>query len=133
MDPLVDIALGRHHGIDPVALYFSPRGRIGRATFWRHGLLALLLLDTVAIALLQIAGFDGDVAQWVALAALTWPSMVLCIKRWHDMDRSGWWTLLDMLPVVGVFVVVLVNGGVRGTRGGNRFGPDPLASGARSG
>lgn len=65
------------------------------------------------------------------------------IKRLHDRDKSGWW-LLPMYLVPVVFYVspvmtmvagwavliwpVVEFGFLRGTRGSNKYGPDPLAS-----
>ena len=49
------------------------------------------------------------------------------VKRWHDRDRSGWWVLLNLLPVIGWLWALVDNGFVRGTRGPNRYGADPLA------
>jgi uncharacterized membrane protein YhaH (DUF805 family) len=127
-DPLLRRALGLDLGLAPAALYLSPRGRIGRASFWRHGVLALLLLDAVGNALLQIAQWDAETAQAVVYVVLLWPALALSIKRWHDINRSGWFVLVNLIPVVGWLIALVVNGFVPGTEGDNRFGPDPLAA-----
>jgi uncharacterized membrane protein YhaH (DUF805 family) len=88
-----------------------------------------------------------------AIIISTWCFTAIAIKRLHDRDRSGWWMvvffiappLLDKLwdwldhPSAAFFVSLL--GAVvsvwafveifclRGTRGPNRFGSDPLARG----
>jgi uncharacterized membrane protein YhaH (DUF805 family) len=46
-------------------------------------------------------------------------------KRFHDRNRTGWLLLLFVIPILGIFVVIEL-GFLRGTRGPNRFGPDPL-------
>ena len=53
------------------------------------------------------------------------PHFAVAVRRLHDTDRSGWWLLIGLVPVIGVVVlfVLLVMGG---TRGPNRFGPDPV-------
>ncbi len=56
-----------------------------------------------------------------------WPSLVVAIKRWHDRDKSGWWCLINFIPVVGTIWAFVENGCLEGTTGDNRFGPDPLA------
>jgi uncharacterized membrane protein YhaH (DUF805 family) len=88
-----------------------------------------------------------------ALIVSTWCFAAIAIKRLHDRDRSGWWMvvffivppLLDKLcnrldiPTAAIFMS-LVGAGLnlwafveifclRGTRGPNRFGSDPLAKG----
>jgi uncharacterized membrane protein YhaH (DUF805 family) len=109
----------------PWRLWLDPRGRIDRATFWRHGVFGLLGMALLLRALLDIARWPQDeVDQWVGLL-LTWPLLAISAKRWHDRDRSGWWVLVLLLPVVGALWLLADNGLVRGTRGPNRYGPPP--------
>lgn len=110
----------------PLRLWLDPRGRIGRATFWLHGVLVLLGMAVLLRALLDIARLPQDaVDEWVSLL-LAWPLVAISAKRWHDRDRSAWWVLVLLLPVGGVVWLLLDNGFVRGTRGRNRFGPPPV-------
>lgn len=46
--------------------------------------------------------------------------------RMHDLDKSGWWIFIALVPVVGILIYIyrVVQ---RGTVGPNRFGADPLA------
>ncbi|MFQ5760974.1 MAG: DUF805 domain-containing protein, partial [Acidiferrobacterales bacterium] len=44
-------------------------------------------------------------------------------KRWHDIDMSGWWQLVNLIPVVGSFIALVANGFLPGTDGENHFGP----------
>lgn len=109
----------------PLRLWLDPRGRIGRATFWLHGVLVLLGMALLLRALLDIARLPPDeVDEWVSLL-LAWPLIAISAKRWHDRDRSAWWVLVLLLPVGGVVWLLLDNGFVRGTPGPNRFGPPP--------
>lgn len=111
----------------PLRLWLDPRGRIGRATFWLHGVLLLFGLAVLLRALLDIARLPAvQVDEWVSLL-LAWPLIAISAKRWHDRDRSGWWVLVLLLPVGGVVWLLLDNGFVRGTPGPNRFGPPPQA------
>lgn len=109
----------------PWRLWLDPRGRIDRATFWRHGVFGLLGMALLLRALLEIARWPQEqVDLWVS-AVLTWPLLAISAKRWHDRDRSGWWVLVLLLPMVGVLWLLADNGFVRGTPGRNRFGPAP--------
>ena len=49
--------------LPPLWLYFSFQGRISRATFWRHGLLWLLLMTLLFNGLLGIVGLDAEQAD----------------------------------------------------------------------
>lgn len=49
------------------------------------------------------------------------PTVALSIRRLHDTDRSGWWLLIVLLPVVGI-IVLIVFFILPSTKGPNRFG-----------
>lgn len=55
------------------------------------------------------------------------PSLAVAIRRLHDIDRTGWWVFLVLIPLVGA-IVLIVWYCTEGTRGSNRFGPDRLAA-----
>jgi uncharacterized membrane protein YhaH (DUF805 family) len=57
------------------------------------------------------------------------PAIAVQVRRFHDQDRSGWFILLNFIPYAGgliVFVFMVLSG----TRGTNRFGPDPVSGAA---
>lgn len=112
---------------DPMPLpqiLFSLRGRIPRKTFWLYGVLALLLVSVILNLLLGIAGFSDRVAEGVPNLVILWPTIAISVKRWHDRNKSGWWVLINVIPVVGFFWTLIENGLLRGTVGPNRFGED---------
>ena len=111
----------------PSRLYFDLRGRVSRRQFWLHGVLALIGVALVAHALLGIARVSADTADLAVNLLLLWPALAVSVKRWHDRDRSGWWVLLNLVPVIGWLWALIDNGFLRGTIGANRFGEDPLA------
>ena len=72
---------------------------------------------------------------WVLIGLLTlwWlftiiPNLAVAIRRLHDQDKSGWMILLAFIPFVGG-LILLVFMLLEGTRGPNRFGPDPKGAG----
>jgi uncharacterized membrane protein YhaH (DUF805 family) len=121
-------------------LLFGVRGRLTRASFW------LVALGIVVVELLLFAALGGEAAMsgdpQAALAAMrpaagavllvfgllaTWVSLSVAIKRFHDRDKSGWWLLILLVPVVGGLWYLIECGFLRGTEGSNRYGNDPLA------
>ena len=58
--------------------------------------------------------------------ALIIPSWSVIVRRLHDIDKSGWWSLLYLVPLIGP-IVLLVWSLINGTVGENRFGSDPKA------
>ena len=52
------------------------------------------------------------------------PSLAVAVRRLHDTNRSGWWILLGLVPLVG-FIVLIVFYAQAGNVGTNKYGPDP--------
>jgi uncharacterized membrane protein YhaH (DUF805 family) len=65
--------------------------------------------------------------QLMFMLWIVWPSLAVQAKRWHDQDRTALWLLINFIPIAGPIWTIIQNGFVPGTRGPNRFGPDPLA------
>lgn len=70
---------------------------------------------------------------WIAFGLLmVWalitfiPTLAVSIRRLHDQDKSGWFYLINFVPFVGG-IIMIVFYLLEGTRGPNRFGPDPKA------
>jgi hypothetical protein len=43
----------------------------------------------------------------------------------HDTNRSGWWTLFSVIPLIGTIGMTVMMC-TKGTDGDNDYGPDPL-------
>ena len=98
-------------------MYLSLGGRIRRRDYWLYFVLPALVLAAVT--------FDGGVLRTLVIIAVFWPVIAVHAKRWHDQDFSAWWVLVLFVPVVGWAMALLSNGFAAGTRGENRYGPDP--------
>ena len=112
-------------------LLFSIDGRINRATFWLKFTLPALVITIVLGAVDTILGTYGEesgmgVFSGIFALALIWPNIAVSVKRLHDRNRSGWFYLLILIPVVGPIWYLIDAGCLAGTKGSNRFGPDPL-------
>ncbi|MFI4913827.1 MAG: DUF805 domain-containing protein [Steroidobacterales bacterium] len=106
-------------------LFLSLRGRMDRRNFWLSQL-ALTLCGCILAALYLIYGsFNLERAERLLTLTLAWPMIATQAKRWHDLDRSGWWVLINLLPFVGAIWAGIATGFFRGTVGPNRFGPEP--------
>jgi uncharacterized membrane protein YhaH (DUF805 family) len=106
-------------------LLFGLDGRIDRRTWWLWGVAAMVGLAVYATVLLRVAGVSVKATETAVNLLLLWPSLALSIKRWHDRDKSGWWVLLALVPLVGWLWVLVENGLLRGSAGTNRYGPPP--------
>ncbi len=108
----------------PLKKYAQFEGRSRRKEYWSFFLLSL----GVSFVLGLIEGLLGGpgVMQFIVALAMAVPSLAVGVRRLHDTDRSGWWTLIGLLPVVG-WIILIVFLAQRGQVGANRFGPDPIA------
>jgi uncharacterized membrane protein YhaH (DUF805 family) len=55
------------------------------------------------------------------LLSLT-PAIIVNIKRFHDRDKSGWWVLIVLIPIIGAIWLLIELGFLKGTPGPNQFG-----------
>ena len=110
---------------------FSIEGRVTRSQYWLFGVLALALPATiVAVVIDRSLGYARDEGPGgLVFLLVLWPLLAITIKRWHDRDKSGWWILIGLIPIIGSIWALVENGFLRGTEGANRFGYDPLAGG----
>ena len=107
-------------------ILFSIEGRIPRRTFWGFSIL-VGIAGALAMAGLAIA-IGGDVGNVAALALyipLLWIHVAIQGKRWHDRDRSAWFVLVSLIPIVGGIWTLIECGCLRGTEGPNTYGEDP--------
>lgn len=106
-------------------VFLAWRGRVSRRTFWIYGVGGLLLVALYLQAVLGIAGMAHGRAESMVNLILLYPALAVSAKRWQDRGRSPWWVLVVLIPVIGWIWALVDNGLVRGTRGPNRFGPEP--------
>ena len=110
-------------------LFTSFDGRISRQPFW-IGTIVLWVVSLIAnfiIGLIFGSGALGNILAFLVGLALLYPSLAVAAKRWHDRDKSGWWSLILLIPFIGWIWYLVECGCLPGTPGPNRFGPDPLS------
>jgi len=98
-------------------------GRSGRAEFWWF-FLANLIVGVVLSLLGQASTFFYIIYVIYGLALII-PSIAVGIRRLHDINRTGWWILIALVPLVGL-IVLLVFYATAGDRGTNQYGPEPI-------
>ena len=99
-------------------------GRINRSDFWLKGVIPIF------VALLIISALDsfitGGVIYLLASIISIYPSVAVGVKRFHDRNKSGWWVLISLVPVIGIIWYLVECGILKGSDGDNDYGPDPL-------
>lgn len=110
---------------------WSFQGRVSRAEFWAIllGASALGLVIGLLSSLLAVLGgvgvAIGGIAYVVTFAASIWVGLATQVKRWHDRGKSGWMTLINLIPIVGAVWVLVELGFLAGPKWANPYGPDP--------
>ncbi len=117
-------------------MFFRSDNRLNRKRYILRGL-ALFGIGMVVLFFLYAlvgVGILADSPAFVVLGIIlvllfsvvsVVPSFMLMIRRLHDTDQPGWWCLGIFIPVLdlalGLYLLF-----AEGTRGPNRYGPDPL-------
>lgn len=101
--------------------YVDFSGRARRKEYWFFFLFNFIIAIVLGIidAMLGL-GFLG----FIYMLAVLLPALAVTIRRLHDTDRSGWWILIALVPVIGIVLLVFMV--LPGTSGDNQYGPDPL-------
>lgn len=103
--------------------YVNFSGRACRSELWWWALfVAIVALGTFILD--TVTGVPLTYPIWLLATLL--PNLALQIRRLHDLDKSGWFWLLNFIPLIGA-IILLVWYCTKGTEGANRFGPDRLA------
>lgn len=109
---------------------FAWKGRIGRLRYlayvWAISMLMLPLLVLI-LALAGAAHLVNGTADMTALSTMLYlPAVALALmiarRRLNDLDRSGWWGLLLLVPFVNFFMSLYLLFAA-GSEGANRYGP----------
>jgi nitrate/nitrite transporter NarK len=129
---------------------FSANGRAPRASFWGTMLLIgiltafIFLMTTLIVVPNGKIYVSGETARQIAeklfvtpnsvaailafrilwLLVVAWVCIALQIKRWHDLGKTGWLVLLNLVPGVGSLISLICLGFFKGTAAATRFGSD---------
>lgn len=101
-------------------------GRIRRMGWWIAGIAVSIVSSIVR----EILGGDDPnfilAIPAVLFAILFWVvSLSLSVRRWHDLNKSGWWLLVNLIPIIGWIYSLIMLGFMPGDQGSNNYGPPP--------
>lgn len=100
--------------VDAVKLFFSNyvnfRGRSTRSEYWWVMVASIFISIIIAIinGIIAVATDEPSVLfTTIVCLALLLPIISLCIRRLHDVGKSGWFILLALLPIVDLYLIYL--------------------------
>ena len=95
-------------------------GRAGRPEFWWFALFNVIA--SFVLAFVDSLFFGREVLGIIYGLGVLLPGLGVAIRRLHDIDRSGWWILVGLIPLIG-WIVLLIWYIRPGTPGPNQYGP----------
>lgn len=115
--------------------WFGFHGRLSGLRYWTWLVLtlfyvpaglSLLYLQNIREPILTIGTLEYYLLVALLTFSLTFIYFSIAVRRLHDVDASGWWSLFLLVPLLS-YVVVLIIGLIPGSRGDNRFGARNVA------
>lgn len=113
--------------------YAEFNGRARRTEYWMFTLISMLISWTLSIVSFGFSSdsyYDGDtilsLSSFYSLAVFI-PSLAVAVRRLHDTNRSGWFLLLCLIPIVG-WIILLVFLATEGQNSDNQYGKNPKES-----
>lgn len=125
-------------------LLFSFKGRINRKTYWIYFLVIICIISVFAEyiepqineAAQKIYQSEhplkyGFITMFIVIICLAYFSTLtavpIIIKRLHDINKSAWYLLLILIPIIDIFLWVIL-GCIKGDSEPNKYGNPPIIS-----
>ena len=107
--------------IQAIKNYFDFSGRARRKEYWMFSIISavITLLLSIIDSLIGIQLLTSLYSLFVLI-----PNLSVSFRRIHDIDKSAWWFLISLIPVIGA-IVLLIFSILPGTIGTNKYGDDP--------
>lgn len=130
--------IGIKHNV--LTIYLGFKGRISRRVYWVYYIFPVVFTYILRLAYFQyqvnglldksdrsdsamrdlfIENADSIIFHTFIVSFIT---LFVSAKRYHDKNRSGWWSLLFFIPYLGWLVLLIELGFMKGDKGENRFG-----------
>lgn len=104
--------------------YCDFNGRARRSEYWWFCLCNFVLSYVVNLIGGLFSPTVGLVLTGIVALGLLLPGLGVCVRRLHDIGKSGWLVLLALIPLVGA-IILIVWFCKDSDRGPNAYGPSP--------
>ena len=103
-------------------------GRAALKEYWIFNLFSFIIIIVLSVIDLVTGTFNVNVGLGllggIYTLAVLLPGVAVSVRRLHDTDRSGWWILINGIPLIGVIVFIVFTAQA-GTPGDNQYGSNP--------
>jgi uncharacterized membrane protein YhaH (DUF805 family) len=107
--------------VEVLKKYAVFNGRARRKEYWMFTLFSVII--SIVLAILD-AVIGTKALELIYLILTVLPTLGVTVRRLHDTDRTGWWVLIGLIPLIG-YIVLLVFLVTDGTPGQNKHGAPP--------
>ena len=104
--------------------YADFSGRALRSEFWwfvLFGILGGIITTIIDIMILGYSIESYGPVNIIFTVVLILPSIAVCARRLHDINKSGWWQLIE-LTIIGILLILVWNI-TEGEKKKNIYGP----------
>ena len=105
--------------------YSQFSGRSRRSEYW-YFLLFNMIFTVVAVIIDSIL-WEVPILYLLYSLGVFIPGLAVTIRRLHDTNKSGWWMLISIIPLIGA-IVILVFLATEGDHSDNQYGPNPKST-----
>ena len=106
--------------MDSLKHIFSFKGRINRLKYITHLFLFGIGLFLVSFPFSYLPEYIGIILSIGLIIIYLWGVFGLTIRRVHDFNKSEWWSLLILVPIINIFLFLRP-----GTSETNKYGNVP--------
>ena len=107
-------------------------GRASRSEYWKFYLSFFILYLAIMFGVLVLIIMANPYISDASLDAISWALSVpgglftlsATVRRLHDTNKSGWFVILFLIPLIGLIVLVFLI--LPGDKGKNKYGLNPL-------
>ena len=113
--------------LDVLKKYVDFTGRARRTEFWMFLLInfgIVSILYTIEHSLGLAKGKENGIFSSIYELFIFLPTLAVVVRRLHDLNKSGWWVLINFVPIIGS-ILLLIYEAREGDAGTNQYGPDP--------
>ena len=104
--------------------YADFSGRALRSELWwfvLFGFLGGIITTIIDIMILGYSVESYGPLNLIFSVALILPSISVTARRLHDINKSGWWQLIE-LTIIGILLIIIWNA-TEGEKKKNKYGP----------
>ncbi len=108
-----------------VRKYAQFSGRSTRREYWTFFLINVLI--SIFLSFLAAMNKNASILGSLYSLVLLVPGIAVSVRRLHDTNRSGWWGLISLIPLIGT-IILIVFLATDSDAGSNKYGPNPKSA-----